>query len=145
MSDDIKFCGKNKDDKGLQIPEGAACSFKSDDQEVRICSLNKDVKVVWDRALHIFGERTFQIDKTGGTNAVRGVKVLLRTGISTGSSEEEQEGEWGGRYLIIYVSPTGPNTLSRGVGDKVNDRIFGDVWTGADHERCQPINLMTLR
>lgn len=46
MSDDIKFCGKNKDDKGLQIPEGAACSFKSDDQEVRICSLNKDVKVV---------------------------------------------------------------------------------------------------
>ena len=46
MSDDIKLCGKNKDDKGLQIPEGAACSFKSDDQEVRICSLNKDVKVV---------------------------------------------------------------------------------------------------
>ena len=43
--------------------------------------------------MHIFGERTFQIDKTGGTNAVRGVKVLLRTGISTGSSEEEQEGE----------------------------------------------------
>lgn len=56
---------KNIDDKGFYIWEGSAYSFKSDDQKMRSCSLNKDLKVIRESAWHIFEGRTFQIDKTG--------------------------------------------------------------------------------
>lgn len=38
---------------------------------MKICSLNKDLKGMRKRALHIFGEGIFQTDKTGSANAPR--------------------------------------------------------------------------
>lgn len=50
---------------------GNAYSFKSDDQEMSIFSLNNDLKAIRERALHIFGERTFQTDKAHSANVLR--------------------------------------------------------------------------
>lgn len=62
---------KNIDDKVFYIWEGVTYSFKSEDQKMRSCSLNKDLKAIRERALLVFEERTFQIDKTGSANTLR--------------------------------------------------------------------------
>lgn len=57
MFDSVKCCRKMKKENRYVFGRGT-CSLKSYDEEMRICSLNTDLKEMREIALHIFGERT---------------------------------------------------------------------------------------
>lgn len=71
MFESMKSCGGKKEENVYIFWEGGACSFKSDNQEMIVHSLNIDLKGMREIALHIFGERPSQTDKTGSTKALR--------------------------------------------------------------------------